>query len=338
MANINMPSQSESLEKIDSLEDLARLPKIAVVIPCFRVKQQILTVLSKIGQECTAIYCIDDKCDQGSGEFILGNVKDPRVHVVFRDQNGGVGAATITGYRRALEDQCDIIVKLDGDGQMDPLLIPKISLPVLRGEADYAKGNRFYNLDSIMRMPAIRILGNAVLSLISKLSSGYWQITDPTNGFTAIDARLAKTIPLHLLSKRYFFESDLLFRLNTFKAVVVDVPMDSIYGNEVSNLHIATETFSFLKGHTTNFIRRIFYNYFLRDFSMATIVLIFGLILFGFGFIYGLDRLMHSSGVAASPGIVMLAALPVIVGIQFLLAFLNYDIANIPRTPISSKL
>jgi len=333
-----MPSHSESPETIDSLKDLARLPRIAVVIPCFRVKQQILTVLSKIGQETTAIYCIDDKCDQGSGEFILANVKDPRVHVIFRPQNGGVGAATITGYRRALEDQCDIIVKLDGDGQMDPLLIPKISRPVLRGEADYAKGNRFYNLDSLIRMPAIRILGNAVLSLFSKLSSGYWQITDPTNGFTAIDARLAETIPLDLLSQRYFFESDLLFRLSTFKAMVVDVPMDSIYGNEVSNLHITKETFSFLKGHTINFIKRIFYNYFLRDFSMATIVLMLGLGLFTFGFIYGLDKLIHSSGIAASPGIVMLAALPVIVGMQFLLAFLSYDIANMPSRPISSKL
>jgi len=313
---------------------------IVVVIPCFRVTQQILAVLNKIGPEVSAIYCVDDKCDQGSGDFILAHNKDSRVQVLFRPENGGVGAATITGYLRAMQEQADVIVKLDGDGQMDPTLISKIIRPIIAGEADYAKGNRFYNLENMRGMPATRIIGNAVLSLMSKLSTGYWHIADPTNGYTAIDTRLAKVMPLYKLSPRYFFESDLLFRLNTFRAKVVDIPMACFYGSEISNLHIASEVIAFVTGHLTNFVKRIFYNYFLRDFSMATIVLILGLMLFGFGFIYGLQRLLHSyfSTTATSPGIVMMATLPVIVGIQFLLAFLNYDMANTPRSPISSRL
>jgi dolichol-phosphate mannosyltransferase len=335
-----MPSDYESIETIFGLNFHHNPPRIAVVIPCFRVKHHVLKVIDKIGQEVSNIYCVDDKCDQRSGEFIQTQAKDPRVHVIFRTENGGVGAATMTGYVRALEDKSDVIVKLDGDGQMDPTLIPKLVRSVVRGEADYAKGNRLYNLESMRKMPAIRLFGNAVLSFMIKLSTGYWHIADPTNGFTAIDARLAKVMPLDLISKRYFFESDLLFRLYTFRAMVVDVPMDAIYGDEVSNLNITGEVITFIKGHITNCIKRILFSYFLRDFSMTSVNFVAGLILLNFGFIYGLKRLLdsHSSTITTPAGVVMLAALPIIIGMQLLLAFLSHDMANEPKSPISARI
>ncbi len=130
------------------------------------------------------------------------------------------------------------IVKIDGDGQMDPKLLKRFVLPILKGQADYTKGNRFYNLDNIDRMPGIRLFGNAVLSFMTKLSTGYWDTFDPTNGYTAIHSKIAEQLPFDKISSRYFFESDILFRLNTLRAVVFDIPMETLYGDEKSNLKI----------------------------------------------------------------------------------------------------
>ena len=132
-----------------------------------------------------------------------------------------------------------VVVKVDGDGQMDPRLIPSFVYPILRGEADYTKGNRFFDLESVRTMPRFRLLGNAILSFMTKLSSGYWNLFDPTNGFTAIHTDVARHLPFDKISRRYFFETDILFRLNTLRAVVVDVPMEAKYGDEVSNLKIS---------------------------------------------------------------------------------------------------
>jgi dolichol-phosphate mannosyltransferase len=212
--------------------------RMAVVIPSYRVKDHILEVLAGIGPEVEKIYVVDDACPEDSGEFVLRNNKDKRVQVIRHELNLGVGGAVVTGYKAALQDQMDVVVKVDGDGQMNPALISTIARPVLEGNADYAKGNRFDSLENLFTMPKIRILGNAVLSLWSKLSSGYWSVTDPTNGYTAIHRKALEAISLDKLRKSYFFESDLLFRLSIVNAVVMDVPMVSVYGEEKSHLRI----------------------------------------------------------------------------------------------------
>ena len=145
----------------------------------------------------------------------------------------------MTGYRVALDDGMDIMVKIDGDGQMAPELLPDFVAPILAGEADYTKGNRFFDLEQVSQMPTVRLLGNAVLSFFNKISSGYWNLFDPTNGYTAIHRDVAACLPFGRISRRYFFESDMLFRLNTLRAVVVDIPMHASYGDEVSNLRIS---------------------------------------------------------------------------------------------------
>lgn len=313
---------------------------IAVVIPSYRVTRHILGVLAAIGPETARIYVVDDKCPDGSGAMVRAQCSDPRVTVIEHLENQGVGGAVMTGYRAAIADGMTVIVKVDGDGQMDPSLITQFVAPILRGEADYAKGNRFFNLEQIGSMPPVRLIGNAVLSLMTKLSSGYWDIFDPTNGYTAIHADVANQLPFNKISRRYFFETDMLFRLNTLNAVVVDIPMDASYGDEVSNLKISRIVTEFLVKHARNFTKRLFYNYYLRNMSLASIELPLGIVLVLGGTLYGgLHWWASEQGNVATPaGTVMLSALPILMGVQLILAFLANDIASVPTRPLHKKI
>ena len=313
--------------------------KVGVVIPCYRVAAHLPALLARIGPDVERIYVVDDACPQGSGRIARDACRDSRLVVVTNPTNLGVGGAVMNGYRHAVADGMDVIVKLDGDGQMDPAFIPTLVAPLLTGEADYAKGNRFFDLAHIYRMPRARIAGNAVLSFMTKLSSGYWDVFDPTNGFTAIRAPIASRLPLDRISQRYFFESDMLFRLGTLRAVVVDVPMEPVYGEETSGLSIPRIVPEFLYKHARNFSKRVFYNYFLRDMSLASFELVAGIPLLVFGVVLGLAKWIESAGTGQSTpaGTVMLAALPIIVGLNFVMAFLAYDIANVPRRRFASR-
>lgn len=314
--------------------------KCCVVIPTYKAKNTILSVIQGIGQEIQKIYVVDDNCPQYSGDHVKSNCRDGRVSVIRHEKNMGVGGAVITGYEQALKDGMDIIVKVDADGQMDSRLIANLIAPIVNGEADYTKGNRFYNLSSLESMPRIRLFGNALLSLLSKLSTGYWNLFDPTNGFTAIHADVVRNLPLKKISKRFFFETDMLFRLNTLRAVVIDIPMDAIYGDEKSNLKIMKIIPEFLIKHIKNFCKRIFYNYYLRDMSIASIELPLGFFLLMGGLVYGIIHWIESSqtGMFASVGTVMLSTLPIILGIQFLLNFMSYDIYSVPTYPFHKKI
>ncbi|MBH3431404.1 MULTISPECIES: glycosyltransferase family 2 protein [Pseudomonas] len=314
--------------------------KIAVVIPCYKVTSHILNVISRIDKEISLIYVIDDKCPDNSGDLVQRHCHDPRVRIIRHEVNLGVGGAVMSGYIAAADEGADIIVKVDGDGQMDPSLITRFTTPIQESWADYTKGNRFYDLTHIRRMPGVRLLGNAALSFLAKLSTGYWNLFDPTNGYTAIDSRLIKHLQLEKVSNRYFFETDMLFRLNTIKAVVVDIPMDAKYGDEHSNLKISKILGEFARKHVTNLGKRIFYNYFLRDMSAASFELIFGILLIVFSIIYGSIEWLHSirTGLAAPLGSIMLAVVPFLTGLQFMTAFINHDVSNVPSTPISRLL
>jgi dolichol-phosphate mannosyltransferase len=306
---------------------------IAVVVPAYRVSDHILKVISEIGPTVNQIIVVDDACPEKSGKIVTAECTDSRVQVLTHLENQGVGGAVVTGYLAALEGGADIIVKLDGDGQMDPAMISDLVQPIVDGKADYTKGNRFDSLVGLREMPGIRVLGNGALSLMSKISSGYWNVTDPTNGFTAIHKDVLKAMPLDMLSKRFFFESDVLFRLSIMRAVVWDVPMEARYGNEKSNLSVLKALFEFPGKHFVRFHKRLFYNYYLRDMSAASLELPLGAALGWFGFIFGINRFSESiaTGVPATAGTVMLSAVPVILGFQLVLAFLSYDIASVPK-------
>ena len=313
---------------------------VAVVIPCYREKAHIMEVIGGIGPEVSHIFVIDDACPEKTGDYVREHCRDPRVEVLNHERNTGVGGATMTGYRHALEAGAGIIVKLDGDGQMDPAMIPTLIQPVAGGEADYAKGNRFHQLQAISAMPAMRITGNMLLSFASKLSSGYWDIFDPTNGFTAIHAKVARALPLDQISKGFFFESDMLFQLGLIRAAVKDVPMHARYGKEKSAISIPKIIPEFLFKHYVNTCKRIFLSYFVREFTFASLQLVGGTIMLLFGILFGAYWWYDSSvtDIPASTGTVILAALPIILGSQFLISFINHDTRNVPKTPVHPLL
>ena len=314
--------------------------RIAVVIPSFRVSRHVLEVIAAIPPEVWRIYVVDDACPEHTGTLVRERCTDPRVVVLMNERNLGVGGATLRGFVAARADGAAVLVKIDGDGQMQPSLIPRFVRPIVYQRADYTKGNRFFDLESTREMPKLRLFGNAVLSFMIKLSSGYWNIFDPTNGFIAMDARLLQLLPVAKIKPRYFFESDLLFRLGTLRAVVLDIPMQSRYGDESSNLRIGKILLPFFWGHLGNTWKRIFYSYFLRDFSVSSINLLVGLLLMAGGTCLGAYKWLSLAGTGqvATSGTVMLAALPIILGFQLLLSVLNFDIQNVPRDPIGKYL
>ncbi|WP_246205830.1 glycosyltransferase family 2 protein [Microvirga arsenatis] len=313
---------------------------IAVVIPTYRARSSILSVLAQIGPEVDKIFVIDDCCPEKTGSLVEEKCTDPRVTVINNPTNQGVGGATLRGYQAAAQHGATVIVKIDADGQMDPTLISDFVKPILSGRADYTKGNRFFNAASLAPMPPIRIFGNAILSLMTKFSTGYWNIFDPSNGYTAIHSSLIPLLPANRIAKRFFFETDILYYLGLLRAVVLDIPIMAHYGDEESNLKIKSILIPFLGAHFARFWRRVALQYFLRDFSFASLCIAVGMPLFLFGLLYGGSNwIVHAiAGTETPTGTIMLATASLLLGIQFLLSFFSADIATVPRHPLHTLL
>ena len=306
-----------------------------VVIPAYRAAATILPVIAGIGPEIELIVVVDDGCPEGTALAVARSCGDPRVVVLMNDANLGVGGAFLTGMRHAIARGADIIIKIDADGQMNPQEVPALIHPIVSGQADYVKGDRFFFLTNAAPMPAARRVGNLALSFLAKLSSGYWTVMDPTNGFFAIHAEVAELLDDERIAKRFFFESDLLFHLGLIRAKVVEFPMRASYGAEVSSLRISHQLAPFLAGHLRNTLRRILYRYFFREFSLASIQLVAGAALFGFGLFFGGYHWWAAAPDQLVPtGTIMIAALTFSIGFQLLLSFLNYDISASPREPL----
>ena len=312
-------------------------PVVTVVIPAYKVSNQIIETNESIGPEVKHIIVIDDACTEGSGSLVAARTKDPRVTVIFHEENLGVGGATKTGYMHALGLNSDVIVKVDGDGQMDSTRIPEMTRHIFEDEADYIKGNRFFDIDTVRSMPNTRIFGNLVLSFFAKFSTGYWRIFDPNNGFTAISSTALRRIQLEKVDNRYFFESDMLFRLNLARAVVIDIPMDARYGSERSNLKVRKVLFEFPIKHLRNFIKRIAYTYYLRDFTLASLELPAGVLLTSFGVVSGSVNFVNSRALnqGTPTGTLILISMSILVGTQLILSFFSFDIDSSPTKPIS---
>ena len=308
--------------------------KIAVVIPCYNVERHIAGVVDSLPSEVDTVIAIDDRSTDNTG-LVLEQLaaKNVRLTCIRHDTNQGVGGAMITGYRKALELGAEIVIKIDGDGQMDPRDIPALIQPLLQGTADFTKGNRFRDLSALRRMPVIRRIGNLGLSFLIKAASGYWNIFDPSNGFTAIRHEILRDVPLDKIDLRYFFESSMLIQLYHLNAVVRDVPMKARYGDEVSGLSITRTLFEFPPKLLIAFIKRIILRYFLFDFNIASVYILAGLPLFLLGGIYGLVKYVQyaSSHVPAPTGTVVIPVLLIMLGFQLLLSAVQYDMTNYPR-------
>lgn len=311
---------------------------IAVVIPCYKVSKQILSVIERIGPEVTSIIVVDDSCPEKTGQLVLQRVQDPRVKVLCLPSNQGVGGAVIAGFRKAMSEGADVVIKLDGDGQMLPSYIPRLVSPILNSVCDFTKGNRFYSLDYLVGMPLVRAIGNAGLSIVNKAVSGYWDVMDPTNGYFAVHVRVLELLPLDKLEKRYFFESDLLFRLGCARAVIKEVPMPSLYADERSNMNIVNVLRTFPRKYLVRFFKRLWYNYFLRDFSVCSLMIVFGILLFLAGVSFGgwVWSVNSSRGVYTPPGTLLIVGIAIAGGGQLLLSALLYDVFNVPKNTLQS--
>jgi glycosyltransferase involved in cell wall biosynthesis len=320
------------MSKPESVEN-----SVWVIIPCYNVVEQIESVIQNIGSEVTGIVAVNDGSKDETLKILESLKSDKRLYVIQNDSNLGVGGSTKRGFEFAFSHGASIAVKLDGDGQMDPSLISGLVAPIISGQADYVKGNRFINIDQVISMPKIRLFGNIALSFLTKLSSGYWEIFDPNNGFVAISKKAFGLIPTGKVDNRYFFESDMLFRLHLARAVVQDIPMPTKYGTEVSGLNESKAFFEFGYKHHKNFFKRIAIEYYLRDFNLGSIQLPMGLGLSLFGGVYGVVNFLHyhSLGLPTPTGIQIVVAMSVLSGLQLLLSFFAFDISNSPKKPIS---
>jgi dolichol-phosphate mannosyltransferase len=306
--------------------------KIGVVIPAFKVVDHIKDVISALPRNVDHIIVVDDHCPFSSGKE-AEKLSRENVIVLYHDLNQGVGGAVITGYKKALELGCEIIIKMDGDGQMDPEYMNDLITPLMKNEADYTKGNRFTHFKSLKYMPKARLLGNSGLSFLVKAASGYWNIMDPTNGYTAIHKRVLEKLDLEKISRRFFFESDMLINLDIINAVVKDIEMHARYEGEGSSLNVGKVLFQFPPKLLKGFIKRLFLKYFIYDFNMASVYIIIGLPMFILSVLFGVAEWIDSinSGEPKSAGTIMLVALPIIISFQMLLQAIHIDIHSVPR-------
>ncbi|MFU8867317.1 glycosyltransferase family 2 protein [Natronococcus sp.] len=258
---------------------------IGVVVPAYDEAGFVGNVLETIPDYVDRVYAVDDRSrdrtwaeiteratrlnreaavDRNSGALVAGATFDRRIVPIRHDRNRGVGAAIATGYRRALADGIDVTAVMAGDGQMDPAYLPALLDPIVDGEADYAKGNRLTDGAYRAEMPRFRLVGNAILTALTRIASGYWRIGDPQNGYTAISRRALDVLDLEALYDRYGYPNDLLARCNAAGLRVADVPIPARYGDEQSSIAYATyvPTVSALLVRT--FVRRLARRYPLR--------------------------------------------------------------------------
>jgi glycosyltransferase involved in cell wall biosynthesis len=314
---------------------------LAAVIPCYRVEREIQSVLQTVPTYLKHIIVVDDASPDSTADLVTAAAnEDDRILLIRHPSNRGVGGAMVTGYRKALELGAQIVVKIDGDGQMDVEHLPRLLQPLVEGKADYSKGNRFRDFKSLGQMPFIRRVGNMGLAFLAKAATGYWHIFDPTNGYNAIRSEVLAQLPLDNVDRTYYFETSMLANLYLIGAVVKDVPMPARYQGEVSSLLIHRILFEFPSKLLASFLRRLVLKNFIYDFSMGSIYLLTGLPLLLFGLTFGIYKWIQyaSKGIPAPTGTVMLPTLSVLLGIQLLLSAIEIDLRSVPTEPLSGPL
>jgi glycosyltransferase involved in cell wall biosynthesis len=304
---------------------------VAAVVPAFNEERHIDAVIKTMPEFVDHIIVVDDASSDRTAEIATG-VNDPRLVLIRHEQNTGVGGSIISGYRKALELGSQLLTVMAGDGQMDPDYLPRLLTPLVENRADFTKGNRFFSMDSLVGMPKHRIFGSVLLSFLTKLASGYWHMVDPQNGYVAITSDMLGRINLGQIAKGYQFENDMLVRLNILGARLQDIPIPSRYGDQTSGIRLRRVVPAILKLLFGGFWRRVFYKYVLWSFSPAALFLFSGLVLCLWGIGFGVWVLIQTLGTpVATTGTVILSVVPLLLGVQFLIAFLVLDIQESDR-------
>lgn len=311
---------------------------VAAVLPAYNVGKELGGVLRQLPALFTTIIVVDDASKDDTAAIAEHYAHlDPRILVVRHEQNRGVGGAMVSGFQKALEAGADIVVKIDGDGQMPLWLVPQLVQPLVDGTADYTKGNRFRDFQAVRAMPLVRRIGNVGLSFLAKAATGYWHCFDPTNGFVAIRADVLSQLPLKKIDQTYFFETSMLSHLYVLGAVVKEVPMPARYAGETSSLRIGRVLRQFPMRLFWSLMRRLVLKNFVYDFNIESFHIACGLPLLLAGLLYGGYHWWWyaSRSLAAPVGTVVLSALLIMVGMQLLISAVSYDLQNIPREPIN---
>jgi glycosyltransferase involved in cell wall biosynthesis len=311
---------------------------VAAVVPAYNVGGVVAAVLRQIPPLVRTIVVVDDASTDDTGAVVDRFAEvDHRVLVVHHEKNCGVGGAMVTGFRTAIDAGADVVVKIDGDGQMPLWFVPQLITPLITGEADYTKGNRFRDFNAVRRMPLVRRIGNVLLSFLAKSATGYWQCFDPTNGFVAIRADVLSQMPLAKIDPTYFFETSMLANLYLLGAVVKEVPMPAQYAGEPSSLRIGPVLRQFPGKLLAALARRIALKNFVYDFNLESLHIAAGVPLLLGGVVYGaynwLWYVRHRLN--APTGTVVLPALAIMLGVQLLITAASYDLQSIPREPMN---
>ncbi len=309
--------------------------KIAVVIPFYNASNEILLVISKLPDYIHSVIIVDDQSPTPLPKADIEKLAPSKAAVYFLENtiNLGVGGATKRGFEEAIGIGAEIIIKVDADDQMDLTYLPDLLDPLIANKCDVAKGNRFRDLKALRAMPLIRRIGNLGLSFLIKAATGYWHNFDPTNGFLALKADVVKKLNFNNLANRYYFETSLLSQLYFEKAAIKDIAMPAIYGEEKSSMKIWQMPFVFGTRLTNTFIKRIVKEYFLYDFNIGSVYLLFGFPLFMFGIIFGIIEWIYYASINtfAPTGTIMIVTLSIILGFQLILQAIQYDIINAPK-------
>jgi glycosyltransferase involved in cell wall biosynthesis len=305
--------------------------RVAVVIPAYNEEQLLGSTVEGIPGFVDRIYIVDDKSKDATVERAKALAEaDPRVQLIEHDQNAGVGAAIVTGYKQALADGMGVTAVMAADNQMDPEDLRHLCEPVARGELDYAKANRLFTGQAWELIPRYRYLGNAVLSMLTKIASGYWHIADSQSGYTAVSLEYLELLDLDRIYKRYGFPNDMLVHLNVWNARVRDIPSRPIYGvGERSGIRlrkvVPSISWLLLKG----FFWRLRTKYVIRDFHPLVFFYIFGFLMTLLGLGLGIaEVVLRIHGNAVSVGTVVLVALFLIFGSQFTLFAMWFDMES----------
>ena len=315
--------------------------RIAVVVPCYNTQEYLATVVQGIPDYINDIVLVDDASSDGTGSVVDQlQSSNERVSAVHLESNRGVGGATLAGFAEACKLGADVIAKMDGDDQMDPQYLPLLIEPLVLGQADYVKGNRFWSVASLAQMPIARRVGNAGLSFLTRMASGYWNMFDPTNGYIGTRPEVIDMLPLRLVHRRYFFESSMLIALGIAGAVVMDIPIHARYGTEESHLKIRRALFEFPIRLTIGLMRRIWYRKIFYSLTMEAILGFFGLILLLAGVVFGAIEFVNYSiirNVPAPTGTVMTSALAILLGFQMIVNAIVLDIQSVPSIPLCGR-
>ena len=306
--------------------------RVAVVIPAHNEQAHIADVISRMPDLVDHVIVVDDTSTDQTYNLAMA-AADDRTEVIHHEVNKGVGGAIITGHRRALELGSDVMVVMAGDDQMDPQYLPALLDPIADHDYGFAKANRFFSMQSFAGMPRHRVFGNMVLTFMTKAASGYWDLVDPQNGYTAISRRSLEAIPLHRVSERYDFENDLLIWLNIANVRAIDVPIPANYGQEVSGMRLHKVVPRLLRTLVGGFWRRVWIKYVLWSFSPIALLIFAGIPLLVLGLAVGVWAVAVSVAHPASvtTGTWLLAVAPALLGTQLLLQALMLDIQGTPK-------